>query len=178
MIAPTGKVRDPALTRRHVLAAAIAVPLLAACGFQPLYGARGGVPVAQQMATIKISVIGDRAGQQLRNFLLDRINPRGEPPRPLYRLDVSFGVTEQALAIRKDETTTRSNLLLAARFRLYGSQGAEPLFEDTVSIAVSYDEVESEFASRAAALQALETGSQDVADEITTRLAAFFAGLG
>jgi len=174
---PQSALRTPAVNRRKFLTMAATLPLLAACGYRPLYGGRGGGVVTGRLASVKISSIADRSGQLLRNFLLDRINPNGEPRRPLYRLDVFFGVTQQSLAIRKDETTTRSNLLLEANYRLFEGQATEPMFADHVAIAVSYDEVDSEFASRAAAIQALETGSKDVADEITIRLSAFFAGL-
>ena len=67
-----------------VIAVAI---LLAGCGFRPLYGTIGeDLPVTTQLAQIRIAAIPDRIGQKLRNFLLDRINPEGQPQRPLYYL--------------------------------------------------------------------------------------------
>ena len=53
--------------------------ILTGCGFQPLYGAKSGAKQSASvttMAAIDVAPITDRAGQVLRNGLLDRITPR------------------------------------------------------------------------------------------------------
>ena len=50
---------------------------LTGCGFQPLYGRTENFDIGSELASVEISVIEHRIGQQLRNFLLDRINPTG-----------------------------------------------------------------------------------------------------
>ncbi|MCW5774643.1 MAG: hypothetical protein KIT16_23565, partial [Rhodospirillaceae bacterium] len=69
-----------------VIAAALA---LGGCGYRPLYGDRGtsdAVNVSGELARVKIAGIADRRGQILRNYLLDRMNPAGEPADPRYVL--------------------------------------------------------------------------------------------
>src|SRR3546814_10930071 len=82
---------------RLLAAAAAIAPLagLAACGFQPLYGSDGrrnlgDESVAASLATVRIDPLRDRAGQQMHNFLRDRLNPEGQPVSPSYRLQVQL----------------------------------------------------------------------------------------
>ena len=55
----------------------IATIIVAACGFQPLYGSSQGVlsgAVVENLAAVRITAIPDRVGQIVRNDLLDRLN--------------------------------------------------------------------------------------------------------
>src|SRR5690242_7641602 len=75
--------------------AALLLLALAGCGFRPLYGTRAADPyVGPEMGGIYISPLPDRDGQLVRNALLDRIDPKGEPQQPRYRLDIKLTVTE------------------------------------------------------------------------------------
>src|SRR3546814_19847398 len=71
------------------LALAACLPLLAGCGFQPLY-ARPDAPssVTADLAHIKVLTIGNRIGQKLRNHLLEDLDPDGSEEPPLYTLGV------------------------------------------------------------------------------------------
>src|SRR3546814_3898108 len=92
---------------RLLAAAAAIAPLagLAACGFQPLYGSDGrrnlgDESVAASLATVRIDPLRDRAGQQMHNFLRDRLNPEGQPVSPSYRLGSEEHTAEPQSLIR------------------------------------------------------------------------------
>ena len=80
--------RRTGVTARAALFAAAV--LLSACGFEPMYGAPRGTPNAavQGMAETRIALIADRAGQELRNNLLDRMTPLGQPAKQIGRAHV------------------------------------------------------------------------------------------
>ncbi|MFM8988614.1 MAG: hypothetical protein ACKOUS_02890, partial [Alphaproteobacteria bacterium] len=57
--------------RTALLLLAGALPVLAGCGFSPLYGRSEGGAVAEELAKIRVLPIANRSGQVLRNHLLD-----------------------------------------------------------------------------------------------------------
>src|SRR5690606_19133255 len=74
-------------------AAAAAVLALSGCGYRPVYGeqsaAVSGDGARSNLGSVKVLGIADRRGQILRNYLLDRMTPRGEPATPRYILSVT-----------------------------------------------------------------------------------------
>lgn len=164
-----------------VFAAALAVGI-PGCGFRPLHGHdAGGAP--EQLAAIRIALINDRVGQRLRNLLLDRLTPLGPPAQPGYLLSVDLRESLRNIAIRKDETATRANLTLTARFHLR-RVGRSNSFRGTAVSTNSYNILDSDFATLSAETDARGRALRDLAEEIRTRIAAaltnpaFFGGGG
>ncbi|HEY9549066.1 MAG TPA: LPS assembly lipoprotein LptE, partial [Kiloniellaceae bacterium] len=156
-----------------------AAPLtgLAACGFQPLYAkGAGDESVAASLASVRIKPLRDRPGQQMHNFLRDRLNPQGQPVSPSYRLQVNLVETLTELGVRIDETATRANLRMVAEFALlsYGAEG-EPLLSGRSSSTTSYDVLDNPFATTVSEQDARERALREVADDIETRLALYFS---
>jgi len=147
---------------------------LAGCGFQPLYGRKAEGGAAEDLAAVKIALIEDRAGQQLRNFLLDRLNPGGEPAEERYTLSVVLDEARQELAIRKDETATRANLVVSARYQLSDTPTGSVLFKATSTVTTSFNIVQSDFATVSAETDARRRAAREISDEIRSRLALFF----
>ena len=163
---------------RLVAGAAGAMPLagLAACGFRPLYG-RGpqNQDVAASLAAVRIDPLRDRVGQQMHNFLRDRLNPDGQPTSPSYRLQVALNETLTELGVRRDETASRANLRMDADFTLlpYGSE--TPLLRGRSSSTTSYDILTNPFATTVSEADARERALREVADDIQTRLSLYFS---
>lgn len=160
--------------------AAAAAPLtgLAACGFQPLYGSQGAATdpgVSAELAAVRIDPLRDRAGQQMHNFLRDRLNPRGQPVSPSYRLQVSLVETLTELGVQVDETATRANLRMVADFTLRNFATEESLLEGRSSSTTSYDILSNPFATTVSEADARERALREVADDIQTRLALYFS---
>lgn len=158
---------------------AVLLPLLAAaCGFQPLYGGIGsGRDTANVLAEVEVTIIADRTGQQLRNELLDRLNPRGRPANPAYSLRVTLQESVQRLAIRRDDTPTLASLTLTAGFELVSLSQSEPVLSGSVRSVNSYDISQEEFATVSAERDARTRAATDLADGITARVAVFLADL-
>lgn len=169
----------PKLTeRRALLSAAAALPLLAAgCTFRPLYRPVGNVAAApeRQLAAIRIVPLGERLGQQMHNALRNELNPRGQPSNPSYRLVVSLGETIDEVAIRRDETASRNDVVLMAFFRLLREDSGEQLVSASSRVTDSYDVVAAAFATDAALDAARERNVRSLAKQIRLQLASYFA---
>jgi len=154
------------------------LPLLGACGFQPLYGTDGGTRnLPADLARIQIAPISDRLGQQVRNTLLDQLNPAGEPGAPDYRLEVKLDLNRQGVGYRKDESITRVNLRLVANYVLRNSADKVVLSGAGHSIA-SFDVVQKDFSTLTAERDGEERMASDVANQIVMQLAAHFQKYG
>lgn len=166
------------LSRRCACRLLAVAPLagLAACGFQPLYGRKGtqNSSAAAEMAAVRVDPLRDRVGQQLHNFLRDRLNPDGQPVSPSYRLTVALVETTTELGVQRDETASRANLRLDADFALLDSAGEQQLFRGRSSSTTSYDILRNPFATTVSEEDARERALREVADDIQTRLALYF----
>ena len=114
-------------SRRQFAGLALAAPLavgLAGCGFSPVYqsdtAARSNA-VLLEMAKVDIRVIPDREGQMLRNFLFDRMQPRGQAEKTVYTLTTRLSVNTRDLGVQLDETTARSRVDINVNYTLSGN---------------------------------------------------------
>ena len=157
-----------------VLAVGLAVGL-AGCGFRPLYADRPeGTGVANEITSVRIAPIRDRAGQVLRNELIDRLNPKGEPADPRFSLETSVSAAELKLGLRKDETATRTSIRFRSTFRLRDNGSGAIVYSSRASSVAAYNIVDSEYATMAAKRAARRRGLILIADSIALRLAAYF----
>jgi LPS-assembly lipoprotein len=149
---------------------------LAGCGFQPLYGdrAHGGLGSVEELSQIGVDHVPDRIGQILRNDLVDRLTPTGEPDRPRWRLAVKLAIAKQGLAITKDESITRFNLNIIANFMLYEVASRHEVTRGVSRTFASYNVVTSQFATLIAEKDAETRAAREISDDIRTRLAVFF----
>jgi len=165
--------RTIASTYGAALLLAAAVPLTA-CGFHPLYG-KANPEVVPELAAVKIDSIADRSGQQLRNMLYAKMNPKGEPANPKYVLRTELEENTQALAVQIDEVATRANLLVDATYVMSDLQTGKVLFRQAVRATTSYDIVQNEFANLSAQADAKKRALRQISDEISTQLSFYFA---
>ncbi len=166
-------------SRRKVLRLG-ALPLvglpLAACGFEPLYGPGiNNADVSSELAAVRVNPLRDRVGQQMHNFLRDRLNPHGQPVSPNYALQVDLTETLSELGVRRDETATRANLRMEADFVLTGADGASELLRGYSSSTTSYNILNNPFATTVSEDSARERALREVAEDIKTRLALYFS---
>jgi LPS-assembly lipoprotein len=155
-----------------VLAAILAV---AACGFRPLYGSRGGTAAPDEFAQIKIEPIPDRIGQELHNHLLTVLNPDGRPDKTRYVMETSVVESARSLAIRKSAFATRANLQVRANYNLNDVTTGKNIFKGESSITVSYNILDSEFATLMAEKDARARAVRELAEDMRIRLGIFFA---
>lgn len=149
----------------------------AGCGFQPLYGSRDGTRAAAptaDMAAVSIGQIPDRLGQLLRNELLDRLNPTGEPSQPRWRLEVTLKEARSDTVILRDSTATFAKYTADARWVLLDSTSQAPVTRGRTRRTTSFSIVSSEFATLEAERDAQRRAMTEIAEDIRLRLGLFF----
>lgn len=152
------------------------LPALAGCGFTPLYGQKGGPEdrvLKEEMAAIRVLPIPDRMGQQLRNALVERLTPTGEPARARYKLEVIANESVGGTGQRKDAKATMGQLTLSASFRL--SVG-EQIYSGSARSMVSFNFVGPRYGSVAGERDAEERAIGEIAEEIRNQVAMILAG--
>ena len=149
--------------------------LLSGCGFHPLYGRRdqaGAVGPAAEMAAIRVEMIQDRAGQKLRNELVSRFNPRGEPVAAKYVLTVKLTENMAGLATSQDGTATLAELTVTASFGFVRS-GSHVGTAGTAISVVSTDFLGPRYASVAAERDAEDRAITEIADNIAGQVVVY-----
>ena len=161
-----------------LLGVTVVLPMLSlgACGFEPLYAKKADdSTVSADLAAVQVAPLRDRVGQQMHNFLRDRLNPQGQPTAPDYLLQVQLKETLDELGVRRDETATRANLRMDAQFFLRPIGGEATLLSGHSSSTTSYDILDNPFATTVSEDDARERALREVADDIRTRLALYFS---
>ena len=163
-------------TRHFFIVLVLFAGLNSGCGFRPLYGEsdEGTTVASEELQTVRINPLPDRAGQKFHNLLRNRLNPKGQPQTPRYVLSIRLSETKEALAIREDETATRANLTMNASFSLTDASGGQALLRGLSSSTNSYNIVDSQFATYVAEEDARERALRELSDDIKLRLSAFF----
>lgn len=150
--------------------------LVSSCGFEPLHGRQqSGESASSALRQISVPPIPERLGQLLRIELTNRLSPNGPPRVPAYVLDVSIVESKQNLAVRKDATATRANLIVTATFSLRDVQTDENLLDGTVRSINSYNILDADFATLSAEADARRRATRDLATEIRSRLGIFLS---
>ena len=150
---------------------------VAACGFQPLYGERQNAANNALLAAIQIDPIKEREGQLLYQYLTKKMHMRGKSANPRWRLKINLTKSIQGLGIRKDETTTRNNLILNAQFELYDKKSGKVIHSGQAVSTNSYNVLESRFASIVSEQNAVQRGTKDLSNNIKNRTAVFLVHL-
>lgn len=162
----------------------VALLLLTACGFEPLYAQKKNdnlwyfsgefdTSVSSEMAQIKVQTIADRFGQQLRNDLLDILTPLGQPTNPKYRLFVDVEDKEiMQQALRKDITATRERVRYSVIYRLM--EGNTELVSGDSIAYVSYDILANPYSTTTARKKTEEDAAKIIANDISLRIGAYF----
>jgi LPS-assembly lipoprotein len=148
---------------------------LAACGFEPLYGEQDqGATTEDLLSRITVRPIADRLGQLVRIELTNRLTPR-PALEPLYVVSVRLNESKQNLAVRRDASATRSNLIITVNFELTPAGGGDPLLSGVIRSSNGYDILTSDFATLAAQKDARRRAARDIGDAIVERLAVFLS---
>jgi LPS-assembly lipoprotein len=159
-------------TRRGVLLALTAA--LGSCGFRPMLQQVKSTDVQNELAAIEVKAPADRVGHLVRDHLLDQLNPSGAGVPNRYVLQISLQRHVNALGIQLDNTATRYNLTLTARFRLLDAASQNVLYKSVVRRVASYNAIQDPFAQLAAELAAEQNAAREVGNDIETQLAIHF----
>ena len=158
----------------RIFAVVLTLNVLVGCGFKPLYGHKGAVNVSNELASIRISPIKDRVGQELHNHLLDLLNPHGRPAQPQFILVVSVLSSSTNVAVSKEALATRVNYVLNAKFRLLDAKSGKGVFGGLDRVVTGYNVLSSNFATKSAEIDAQSRAARQSSFNIQTQIASYF----
>lgn len=145
--------------RARVLAGLlVAAPLLASCGFTPLYGQ---TEAGSSLTRIAVSMPNDRLGYRLREQIEDAL-AFDRSQAPLWRLTAEVSQSRRPLGRRIDDTASRYELVVVADWTLTPLAGGEPL-KGRETATVTYAAADQPYAAIA--------GQQDGEDRAAAELA-------
>jgi len=146
------------------------LPLLAGCGFHPLYG---DAKLQPQLASIFVEPVAERDGYELRNTLINLLDSNGVSAGKAYHLKLLLNETNQGVALQNDATITRYNDTLTVVYVLTDATGKE-VTRGTQSNLASYNTVTSPYATLAGQQDADKRAAQEIAERIRLDLGVFF----
>lgn len=152
----------------------LVLPLLAACGFHPLYTTGAGGDVDARLAQVQIVSIPNREGQELRNLLTDKMQYRGRSENPRYDLTVGLQEIRSDLGIRTDATSARSKITMTAQYRLVDRTDGKTAFSASATTSVGFNKLDAQYSNLAAEEDARRRALSELGEQIVSRLSLYF----
>jgi LPS-assembly lipoprotein len=154
-----------------------------ACGFSPVYSEKTVGSTSVQLNNIQIAPTSDRTTQLVRNSLIKQFSNRGETQTPQYYLRLIVTETLSSALIRRTTDIQRSNLTISASYILQTANRKTVLTKGRTVSITPYNLVSrdfgtisnSEFANISARKDARKKAAISVGEDISRRLAAYFA---
>jgi LPS-assembly lipoprotein len=150
----------------------LALLLLSACGLKPLYGGGSQGAVSSLLGSVSVEPIEGKNGWLMRNALNDRL-AAGSTGSMRYKLTVKLDDQIEGFGVRADDTVTRERRTLRARFQLVDLGSGKTVLDATAGSDAGIDVVSSEYATIAGENTALENLTQEVAEQIVTRISLY-----
>ncbi len=110
----------------------------------------------------------------LRNALVRRLYASSTRLAPSYRLITMLSESQTSLAFKKNAFATRRNLEMTAKFNLVDSASGRSVFTGSSRVTVSFNILDSEFASLLGEKNARERGIRELSEDMRVRLGVFF----
>ncbi len=168
----------PATMKRFLISSGLILAFisLSACGFQPVYrkNSETGYSSNQYLQTVRIAPLPDRPGQILHNMLRDRMNPLGQPRQPFYSLDSIITETTKDLAVRLDNTTSRTNLTILVKYRLLRLSDGSAVYSGSSRSTNSFDQLDDPYTNLVAEDTARKRVLRQIADDMTLQVGSYF----
>lgn len=159
----------------RAIALGLILTLVGGCTLRPLYAGGSRGEVAQALRSVSVEAIPGRAGYLMRGRLVERLGDPNGPAR--YRLRIELDDRISGFGIRLDDAVTRERRTLRARYQLIDAERGTVLLDATAGSDAGIDVVGSEYATVAAEQTALERLSEEVAEQIVSRVALFVSRL-
>jgi LPS-assembly lipoprotein len=149
-------------------------PLLAGCGFTPLYATPG---VSPGLSAVESVAPEGRTGFLLRQAL-DDVLARNEALPPAYRLTMDLKETRTPRGRRVDATASRYELVLRANWKLTNVATGAVALEGSTSTEVTFDRADQPYSAIVANQDAQSRAASELARKIQLQLADWMARTG
>jgi len=147
----------------------IGICLLQNCGFRPLYGTTSSQTGSSRalLASVSVAPIKGHTGQVFKNTLEDTINPSHLVVEPKYLLTATLKTTQISLAIQRDRTISRYQIVATADYNLKDITTGKIIRTGRLERESGYDKTVSPYATfvseETATLNALKALAEDIA---------------
>jgi LPS-assembly lipoprotein len=165
--------------RRRSIAVAVfivllAVPLLAGCGFEPLYGDHAGRAMEAELAAVKIMPIREHIGQLLQWQLEKDFNPDGGIAPQHYALHIVLAIKRDFLATEPNNVAPRGSISAAADMALTTLDNKTILYRGKIQSIADYNIGTDAYAAEIGKSGAEKRVVEDIGEQIEIRLSAYF----
>lgn len=166
---------------RLAMAAVLVAPFLSACGnggFRPLYGSSGiGANADARLATVSVTTIPGRVGQQIRNeVIFHATGGGGEVISPELRLDVAIRESVTSTLVEVDGNSGAQIYSVEAKFQLIRISDKSVVLSGTSFGRAAFERNLSIFSNVRAREDAEDRAAKVVGEDLKARLSAYLAG--
>jgi LPS-assembly lipoprotein len=158
---------------RFALLSLVLLLPLAACGFHPLYADEPVFGYDPDLAAIDVHPVPDRIGQLLTSSLKEQLNPRGIALQKLYELNIALSFGRTDLGIRRDNTSTRGELVIYANLSLSDKGKHSEIYHENLRTVTSFNLPDDAYAALVAEQKARQEAAQQMGVEIAERLSLY-----
>ncbi|HXE16479.1 MAG TPA: hypothetical protein VN632_04570 [Stellaceae bacterium] len=159
--------------RRALIALLLLTPLLAGCGFEPLYGTRRHAMEAD-LASVKILSIREHIGQLLKWQLEREFNPEGAAVTPRYALHVVVSLKRDFVATEPNNVAPRGSIAAAAEMALTTLDNKTILYRGKIQSIADYNIGTDAYAAEIDKSNAEKRVVDDIGQQIAVRLSTYF----
>nr|WP_295742099.1 hypothetical protein [uncultured Acidocella sp.] len=156
--------------------AALALLALSGCGFTPLYGGAQGAAASDKLDSVFVQNLPERTGQMLRLSLQQHLYTDGQPVTEHYLLAVNYSIGQTGEGVQQDSSTSRTRFDARASWTLSPIGHPEQVLASGNAIAADALNVidQQYFAANLETAKVNQTLSDEIAEQITVQLAAWF----
>ena len=157
---------------RRPFALLVLLPL-AACGFHPLYSDEPVFGYDPDLAAIDVHPVPDRIGQLLTSSLKEQLNPRGIALQKRYELNIALSFARTDLGIRRDNTSTRGELVFYVNLSLSDTAKRTEVYHENLRTVTSFNLPDDAYAALVAEQKARQEAAEQMGVEIAERLSLY-----
>ena len=160
-----------AFTRK--VAALLFVLLLTACQFQPLHGSNSNSTVSRGLASVGVSQVDSRVGQQVRNHLLFLLNGGGPVVDKTHEARIRVTWSNKLLAaIPTVQDSTSGTITVTVSYDLVENASGNIIKSGQRKAIASYDRTGQVFANNRAERDAENRAAREAAEALRLAIAS------
>lgn len=150
-------------------------PLLAGCGFAPLYGTQTGALMLHELSLIEVAPVEGIIGVELHNSLHDNLQPYNRTGPARYDLTLDYNKANYAMITAKDSQIRRYTMILTVNYELTDSIAQTRVKSGQTTAHASYNVItDNVYATFVAEEEASLRAARQIAQQLTNLLSLHF----
>ena len=153
---------------------AAALPLVAACGFTPMYATPGVTP---NLAAIEVITPQGRTGQLLAEDLNSELG-LNRSQQPAYRLNLALDEKRYPRGLQVEDVASWYELSLRVSYSLVDLASGQTVTAGVIPVNISYNAVRDPYAGVVAQQDGQKRAAREAALKLRLELSSYFARRG